>query len=37
MPYGEFDNKFLHKHVFARHYINPKIGTVKKTRGKKRK
>ena len=37
MPYGEFDNRFLHKQVFARHYVNPKIGTVKKTVGKNRK
>jgi GR25 family glycosyltransferase involved in LPS biosynthesis len=37
MPYGEFDNKFLHKQVFARHFVDPKVGTVKATRGKKRK
>jgi len=37
MKYGKFDNKFLHKQVFARHYVNPKIGTVKKTVGKKRR
>ena len=37
MKYGRFDNKFLHKQVFARHYVNPKIGTVKKTVGKKRR
>jgi len=37
MKYGKFDNKFLHKQVFARHYVNPKIGTVKKSVGKKRR
>lgn len=37
MKYGRFDSKFLHKQVFARHYINPKIGTVKKSVGKIRK
>ena len=37
MKYGRFDNKFLHKQVFARHFVDPKVGTVKATRGKKRK
>ena len=36
-PYGVLDKKFLHKQIFARHFIDPKVGTVKKTVGKKRK
>ena len=36
MKYRELSNKFLHKQVFARHYVNPKIGTVKKSVGKRK-
>ena len=36
-PYGVLDKKFLHKQIFARHFIDPKVGTVKKTVGKIRK
>jgi len=37
MPYGEFDTDFKRKHVFARHFVNQRVGTVKKTVGKKKR
>ena len=36
-PYGVLNKKFLHKQIFARHFVDPRVGTVKKTVGKIRR